>query len=104
MRAVVMRCDACDVEVRAKFNQSHFQSLSADDQAFLEEYLLADFSIKALAERSGLGYAAIRTRLDRIIGTYRNLYDNEAAKRAVLEQLERGEITAEKAAEIISGL
>lgn len=102
MRTSALKCDACGVEVRGEFGETMFQRLSSDDLAFLEEYLLADFSIKALSERSGLGYAAIRSRLDRIIGQYRDLREGEAERRAILKRLERGDINAAEAAELIS--
>ena len=67
MRPVVMVCDRCEVEIRGRFRVTQFSRLSSEDLEFLQGYLLAGFSIKALAERSGLGYVAIRNRLDRII-------------------------------------
>ncbi len=94
-----MRCDGCCTEIRGAFAHSRFALLSSEDLEFLEAYLLAGFSIKALAEQSGMGYVAIRSRLDRIIRTYRTLHGNEQAKQAILEQLERGELSPAEAAE-----
>lgn len=104
MRTAVMVCDRCDVEIRGKFRQSQFSRLPEEDQEFLERYLLAEFSIKALAEESGLGYVAIRNRLDHLIESYRKLQANEDAKRAILERLSRGEITPAAAAKAIERL
>lgn len=104
LRAVAMECPACGVEVRGRFRQTFFQMLDADEQALLEEYLLADFSIKELAQRSGMGYAAIRTRLDRLIGHYRRLRDAEDERKAILERVGTGELTAAEAAQLIAGL
>ena len=101
MRPVVMACDRCDVEIRGRFRQTQFSRLAAEDLDFLEQYLLAGFSIKALAEESGMGYVAIRNRLDRAIESYRLFRDNDDAKRAVLERLERGELTPREAADAI---
>jgi hypothetical protein len=104
MRPVVLACERCEVEIRGRFRQTQFSRLSGEDQEFLERYLLAEFSIKALAEESGLGYVAIRNRLDHIIESYRKLHRNEDAKRAILERLERGEISPAAAAEAIERL
>ncbi|MBN1516759.1 DUF2089 family protein [Candidatus Sumerlaeota bacterium] len=104
MRPVVMACDSCQVEIRGRFRQTLFSRLPMEDLEFLERYLLAEFSIKALAEKSGLGYVAIRNRLDRAIESYRKLLGNEDAKRAILDQLDRGEISAEAAAEALERL
>lgn len=101
MKPVVMTCDCCEVEIRGQFRQTQFARLSTEDQEFLERYLLVGFNIKALAEESGLGYVAIRNRLDRVIGAYRKLHNNEDAKRAILEKLERGELTPTEAAEAL---
>ena len=104
MRPVVMACDACGVEVRGKFRQTHFVQMSGDDLAFLEKYLLAGFSIKALAEETGLGYVAIRNRLDRLIESYQRLHHNEHAKKAILDRLEKGELSPGEAAEAMERL
>lgn len=104
MKPVAMECQSCGVEIRGKFNQSRFDALSSEDAVFLEKYLLAGFSIKALAEETGLGYVAIRNRLDRIIDGYRNLYDMEKQKRSILNRLENGELSADEAAEALERL
>jgi len=104
MRPVAMTCDRCGVEIRGRFRETPFSRLSGENLEFLERYLLAGFSIKALAEESGLGYVAIRNRLDRLIESYRNLRNNEEAKRAILEQLEKGAISAKEAAEAMERL
>jgi hypothetical protein len=104
MRTAVMVCDRCEVEIRGRFRETQFMRLSADDLDFLQRYLMAGFSIKALAEESGLGYVAIRNRLDHLIESYRKLQANESAKRAILERLARGEITPDAAAKKIERL
>jgi hypothetical protein len=104
MRPIAMQCDHCEIEIRGHFRQTHFSRLPQDDLEFLERYLLSGFSIKALAEESGLGYVAIRSRLDRLIEQYQNLHRNEDAKRAILERLERGEISPAEAAKAIERL
>lgn len=70
----------------------------------LEQYLLAGFSIKALAKNTGLGYTAIRNKLDRIIRHYSNLYNEEAKKKEILRRLASREISAAEATEMIKRL
>jgi len=101
MRPVVMACDRCDVEVRGRFRHAQFARLSDEDLAFLERYLLADFSIKALAEESGLGYVALRKRLDHLLDSYRALQAAELGRLSVLERLEKGELSAAEAAQAL---
>lgn len=104
MRTTAMSCAACNVEIRGRFRESLFQQLSDPEQQFLESFLLADFSIKELANRSGMGYQAIRTRLDRLIETYQGLRSAEDQKKRILERVALGEISATEGAKLIRGL
>jgi hypothetical protein len=104
MHPVVMACDQCEVEVRGRFEQTPFSRLSSEDLDFLENFVLAGFSIKVLSENSGLGYVAIRNRLDRVIDSYQKLHNNEDAKHDILDRLERGEITPAAATEALERL
>ena len=97
MQTAAMACTACDVKVEGNFSQMAFDRLSPEDQKFLEKYLLAGFSIKTLEQTSPLGYAAIRSRLDRLIANYRALVEMDAQKKAVLEQLRASEISVAEA-------
>ena len=89
----VRACRSCGCEIRAEFRENLFAALSEDECALLEMYLLADFSIKKLSERTGMGYLALRNRLDQLIERYRSLMNMEEETRKVLEQMEKGEIT-----------
>lgn len=104
MRPVAMACQGCGVEVRGAFRASFFGALDAEEQQFLEDYLLADFSIKELAAHSDMGYAAIRSRLDRLIAHYRALRSGEERKKKVLAMVAEGKITAQEAAKRIAAI
>ncbi|MHC4646290.1 MAG: hypothetical protein ACYTBJ_12385 [Planctomycetota bacterium] len=97
MQTAAMACAACAVKVEGAFSQTFFNALPAQDQAFLEQYLLAGFSIKALEGAGPLGYAAIRSRLDKLIANYMSLKKMDEQKKAVLEQLRTGEISVAEA-------
>ena len=104
MQTAAMSCPTCGVKVEGNFSQTYFDKLAPEDQKFLEEYLLAGFSIKTLEQRSSLGYAAIRSRLDRLIANYKALTKMDAQKKAVLEQLRTGQIGVAEAKEKIERL
>ena len=99
-----MACPVCNVEIHGAFRQILLHQLPTEDLEFLEQYLIADFSIKALEERSGMGYVAIRNRLDRLIEHYHALVSGEETKKKILDQVASGEITAAEAAERIARL
>ncbi|MCI0499608.1 MAG: DUF2089 family protein [Planctomycetales bacterium] len=97
MQVAAMSCTGCGVKVEGPFNDSIFTRLAAEDQQFLLDYLLSGFSIKALEENSELGYAAIRTRLDKLIDNTKSLMRSEEQKKAILEKLRTGDITVAEA-------
>ena len=97
MQVAAMRCTACDVKVEGPFSDSVLSRLNDEDLQFLLEYLLSGFSIKALEENSQLGYAAIRSRLDRLIANTKAQMLSEAQKKGILEKLRSGDITVAEA-------
>ena len=99
MQTAAMSCPACSVRIEGNFSQTHFDKLPPEDQKLLEQYLLAGFSIKTLEQSGSLGYAAIRSRLDRLIANYQALKKMDAQKKGVLEQLRTGEISVVEAKE-----
>ncbi len=104
MQTTAMSCAACGVKIEGNFSQTFFNRLSPEDQTFLEKYLLAGFSIKTLEQGSSLGYAAIRSRLDRLMANYEALKKMDAQKKAVLEQLRTDQISVAEAKEKLEKL
>jgi len=104
MQTVAMACAGCGVKIEGNFSETFFDRLAAEDQKFLEQYLLAGFSIKTLEQTGSLGYAAIRSRLDRLIANYKALVEMDAQKKAVLEQLRTSKITVAEAKEKLEKL
>lgn len=99
-----MSCVVCGVKIEADFIKSNLDSLSLDDQKFLEQFLLAGFSIKKLEQTSPLGYAAIRSRLDRLIENFKSIKQMDVQKKQILEELRKGEISVEQAKEKLEKL
>jgi len=99
MQTVAMACENCNIKIEGQFSQTFFDRLSQEDQEFLEQYLLAGFSIKALEETTSLGYAAIRSRLNRLISDYQLLKEKDAQKKAILKQLRDGTLSVAEAKE-----
>jgi len=71
---------------------------------FLEEYLLAGFSIKTFEQNSSLGYAAIRSRLDRLIMNYKSIANMDGQKKVILEKLRANEISVTEAKDMLEKL
>lgn len=104
MQTAAMSCTACGIKIEGNFSETFFDRLAPEDQQFLEQYLLAGFSIKALEQSGSLGYAAIRSRLDRLIANYKKLTEMDAQKKAILEQLRKDQISVAEAKERLEKL
>ena len=104
MQTVAMACPACEVRIEGSFSETLFNKLSLEDQKFLEEYLLAGFSIKTLEQSSSLGYAAIRSRLDKLIANYKVVAKMDGQKKAILEKLRANEISVAEAKDMLENL
>ena len=57
MQTAAMACATCGVKIEGNFNETLFDRLNSQDQKFLEQYLLAGFSIKTLEQNR---YAPVR--------------------------------------------
>lgn len=104
MQTAAMSCATCGIKIEGNFSETFFGRLEPDDQKFLEKYLLSGFSIKTLERNSSLGYAAIRSRLDKLLSNYEELKKMDAQKKAVLEQLRANEISVVEAKERLERL
>jgi len=97
MQTSAMACAPCGLKLEGNFSETVFNRLSPQDQRFLEQYLLAGFSIKSLEASSTLGYAAIRSRLDKLIERYKATKKMDAHKKVILGQLRKDEISVAQA-------
>lgn len=104
MQTAAMACPTCQVKIEGDFSGTLFDRLTSEDQNFLEQYLLSGFSIKTLEQNSSLGYAAIRSRLDKLIANYKALAKMDAQKKAILEKLRAGEISVTEAKDMLEKL
>lgn len=71
MQITQMSCSACAVSVQAKFPPSRLAMLPLEHQRFIELFVLADGSLKAIAEQTGVSYPTIRSRLDKVVDALR---------------------------------
>lgn len=76
--------------------------LTPEQREFVEVFLVCGGSLKDAGQVLGISYPTVRARLDAVIGALKALRGGartgEEARLAVLERLERGEITAREAA------
>lgn len=98
------RCNSCYTEVTGEFEIDKFQRLDKEDKEFIELFLQKRGSIKDVGEEIGISYPTVRNRIDRIVSKLGGTVDKKAGRIDILNMLDNGEITAEKAKSLLEEL
>lgn len=62
-----LACNACETQVEGHFPLPGIAALSAEDQAFVCEFVKSSGSLKEMATRMKVSYPTVRNRLDDVI-------------------------------------
>jgi hypothetical protein len=104
--------DESGVIMRGRFELPRFCRLNAEQMRFLETFLRCRGILSSVERELGISYPTVRSRLDHLLQVL-DLPPAASApsgdrlaeeKRHILDQLERGEITAEEAKEKMGSL
>lgn len=98
------RCNSCYTEVTGEFEIDKFQRLDKEVKEFIELFLQKRGSIKDVGEEIGISYPTVRNRIDRIVSKLGGTVDKKAGRIDILNMLDNGEITAEKAKSLLEEL
>ena len=100
-----LKCFKCGIGFEGEFFTSPIMAISEDQQSFIELFVLSSGSLKEMAKILGVTYPTVRTRLDEIIQTLKQeMKSRNEYKKDILERVEKGKLTAEKAAQILKNL
>jgi hypothetical protein len=105
MTVVRMACHQCGVAIDGPFPSARIANLPVEHQRFIEMFVLASGSLKEIAERTGVSYPTVRSRLDKVIEALRGEIAKTAKVRGtILDAVGEGRMTAEEAARLIKGI
>lgn len=97
-----LACPDCGVHVTGTVALPRLAHLAPEDREFIELFVLASGSLKEVGQVLGISYPSVRQRLDRVIARLSALRGAKEQERlAVLERLERNEITAQEAVQLL---
>jgi len=97
-----VECPKCGISFEGDFHTSPILSLTEEQQSFVELFVLSSGSLKQMAEILGVTYPTVRARLDDIIHELKGeMKKRKEFKKEILQKVEQGKLTPEKAAEII---
>jgi hypothetical protein len=107
--ATQLSCSACDTVIQGTFSPCAFCKLSPGSLHFLEIFVKNRGNLKEMERELGQSYPTLRSRLNAVIeelGFEVSPGEEEdelaAHRRKILGQLDRGEISAAEAAELLS--
>jgi hypothetical protein len=86
-----------------EFELSKFAALPKEQLHFIEIFLKCRGNIKEVEKELGISYPTVRGKLDEIISSlgYTTTKKTEMDKKRIVSMLEKGEITAEEAIQLI---
>lgn len=105
-----LTCHHCETTIEGDFESCRFCGLTADQKSFVEVFLRSRGNIKEVERELGISYPTVRSRLDNVLEAMGYRVDQmdraEAGQRRkeVLDQLARGEISAEEAVKLLKAL
>src|SRR3954469_18691130 len=99
-----VRLPETGIVVEGSFELPPLAQLSVDDQVFVAAFVKSHGSIKEMERLFGVSYPTIKSRLNRLSAALDSEWAVQSAAPAtdrnqILDRLERGEISAEQAAE-----
>lgn len=104
-----LTCSGCGSELSGRFGGCDFCRLSDEEEFFVLTFLKCRGSIKDVEKALGISYPTVRGKLDSVIkklGLESSMSYGEIKeeRKKVFDRLDRGEINAEEAAEILISL
>ena len=105
-----LNCTSCETIVLGRYEPCRFCGLSPESSEFLETFVRCRGNVKEMERELGISYWTIRRRLDELIaelGLEASPAEEEgraAQELSILEQVDRGELSAAQAAALLSHL
>lgn len=105
-----MSCTSCETVIQGRYATCKFCRLSPESLGFLEIFIRNRGNLKDMERELGLPYSAIRGRVNEVISELGfeapagEDDDAPARRKEVLDRLDRGEIKAAEAAEMLAQL
>jgi hypothetical protein len=105
-----LHCPSCDTAIEGRFTAGSFAHLSAEQLDFIVTFVRCEGKINRMESELGLSYPTIRNRLHDVIramgfepGREESPEITDEQRRAILDDLNSGKISAEDAMRLLRG-
>jgi len=112
LEVVQLACGNCHTEIKGEFMLSKFNYLDTEKLYFIEVFVKNRGNIKAIEKEMGYSYPTIKKMLDDVVTGLgyevdgKEMPEEESKPKLsrveILEQIDKGEITAEEAVQLLS--
>lgn len=98
-----LKCTKCKTEISGEFQLSKFNYLSKEHLYFISVFIKNRGNIKNIEKELGISYPTVKRNLDDVIESlgYEVSDEEKLKKDEIFTKLEKGEITALEAAQLI---
>jgi hypothetical protein len=98
-----LKCKKCDTVIENDFELSKFSYLTTDQLNFAEVFIKCKGNIKDVEKGLGISYPTVRGKIEDLIVSlgYAPVREKEDNSAEVIDKLEKGEITAEQAINLL---
>lgn len=99
LKVVKLKCNKCSTVIENEFEFSKFEYLSEEHLNFMEVFLKCRGNIKDVEKELGISYPTVRAKLDEVVTAlgYTVAKKPTVDNKSILDMLEKGEISAEQA-------
>lgn len=103
LTAVKLKCKKCNTIIENDFELSKFSYLNSEQLNFIEVFIRCRGNIKDVERELGISYPTVRGKLEDVVGAlgYTPLKVKEGNNSEIIDRLEKGEITAEEAINLL---
>lgn len=98
-----LKCSKCGTVIENDFELNKFSYLGREELDFIEVFMRCRGNIKDVERELGISYPTVRAKLDDVITALGYTVEKKPSSSSsdVLERLEKGEITAEEAVNLL---
>ena len=103
LKVVKLKCDKCGTLIENDFEFSKFESLEEEHLNFIEVFMKCRGNIKDVEKELGISYPTVRAKLDEVVSAlgYPQAKEIPVSNNVVLSMLEKGEISAQQAVDML---
>lgn len=103
LKVIKLRCNKCGTVIENEFEFSKFEGLGEDHLNFMEIFLKCRGNIKDVEKELGISYPTVRAKLDEVVIAlgYTEVKKPSVSNKEIIDMLEKGEISAEQAINMI---